>query len=131
MERCCQAIENLTVGTSHPASQRVVYEAFVAGALFVPPGLAGTLLFWGGAPDTPSGMTPPVTGQASTYPTNATTGLAGNFAPIIGGSGSQVSLVVNGAGDGAWYPFPAECRPFGQLKLTSSTITAVAVVLKS
>ncbi len=115
--------ENVTVGTIFTASKRIVFEEYALGAVFVPAAVSGSILWWGGAQDDPSG--------AQNYPVNATSLLSGNYAPIINAAGSQVTQNVSGGASGQWYPIPAECSAFGLLKITSSTVTNVAVVLKS
>ena len=139
MERFHATIQNLTVAPSHLNSTKIIFESFVAGAVFVPPGQRGNILFWGGCQDLPAGVG--LTG-ATDYPANAIELAAqqagtvlgstpANYAPILNVNGVQVALNVDGGQVGAYYPFPAECRPMGALKLTSSTVTSVAVVLKS
>ncbi len=128
VSRMCAVQENVAVSTAHATSKRIVFEGFIAGAVFIPPTVSGTIMWWGGAQEDPAGLNQ---AQTNDYPANQQTGLLGNFAPIINAAGAQVQQTVTGSSTGQWYPIPAECAGFGMLKITSSTVTNVAVCLKS
>jgi hypothetical protein len=128
VSRFSTTLENVVVGTAHAGSTKINFEEFAAGAVLITAGQQGTIQWWGAGADVPAGVNQ---AGASTYPVNTTTGLSGNFAPIVNAAGGQVAQNVGGGAVGQWYPIPAECRPFAALKITSQDITNVAVVLGS